>query len=564
MNKAFLALLFTGIAFTSAFKVSAQDVYRTNSAGKVSQWTDPSAWQRFDAIKKAWVPAEHFPTANDGVITIQQGDSVIISGLKSARLSIDQVVIDQNASLVLLQNEHGAVKLNDGDGDDIIVKGRIYVDTDGVLRGDGKIHVTETGLFSIRSNGVLTASLVNNGMINLGGRANGAGSLDGCQILNNKTCRWLDGQLMMDSATVFTNNGLFQINAVGSDFICNGNRKYPARIINKGAIINVGKEHTVEFRVKVENSGTIGGVGTFVFSGGANSGGVISPGASPGHLTLGKGIPASPVINIEIATAGALAGVNYDQLTVPSLTDLTGATINVTNTAADSVNTEYTIINAIALTPEKGKGYPELTVNAPSNFSSSFKGNRLVLVKIAKQPLEITWGGFRAFADGKDVMLNWNTIADSKTSHFLVEHSTDGASYTQVSRVEVKRGVTGEVNYDLNFKGADLFRTNYFRIKQVNTDGRTGCSVARSIKFDKGIATSFQFETDLENDELQFNVQAKNVKAVLSDISGKSLHEFALQPGQHSVYIDILPVGAYRINFFVKETMIETKQFLKH
>ncbi|MCG2613253.1 hypothetical protein LZZ85_03140 [Terrimonas sp. NA20] len=564
MKKAILALLFTGIVLVPAFQVFAQDAYRTHTAGKVSQWTDVAIWQRYDPDQKAWLSAERFPASADGVITIQTGDSVIISGIAAARLSIDQVVIDQNASLVLMQNENSAVKLNDGDGDDITIRGRMYIGAEGMLRGEGKIQVTETGVFSLRDNGLLSASLSNNGTIHLGGQGNGAGSFAACQIVNNKTCRWIDGQLMMDSATVFTNNGLFQINAVAGDLICNGNKKHPARIINKGAIINVGKEHVVEFRVKVENSGTIGGVGTFVFSGGANSGGVISPGASPGHLTLGKGIPASPVINIEIATTGAVAGVNYDQLTVPSLSDLADATINVTNTAADSVNTEYTIINAKALQLEKGKSYPQLTVHAPSNFSYSFKGNRLVLVKIAKDPLEITWGGFRAFANGKDVMLHWNTVADTRTSHFLIEHSTDGVTYNQVNKVEVKRGATGEVNYDLTFTGADLFRTNYFRVKQVNKDGRTGCSVARSVRYDRGTVSSFQFDTNLENEELLLNIQAKNVTAAITDITGKSLHEFALQPGQHSVYVEILPAGAYRFNFYVKGVMVETKQFVKY
>lgn len=564
MNKAFFRLLLTGISFASAFQVSAQDAFKSNSPGKASQWTDVATWQRYDAAKKAWVPAERFPTASDGVITIQQGDSVIITGDAAARLSIDQVLIDQRAALVFKKNEYGGIKLNDGDGDDITIKGHLYIDSDGMLHGEGKIQVAETGTFSLRNNGVLTASLSNNGLMVLGDKYAAAGSLAGCYIVNNKTCVWMDGQLMMDSATVFTNNGLFQINAENNDLICNGNKKYPARIVNKGSIMNVGKEHLVDFRVKVENSGIIGGVGTFVFSAGTNSGGVISPGASPGHLTLGKGIPASPVINIEIATAGAVAGLNYDQLTVPLLTDLAGATVNISNAAEDSINTEYTIINAKALTLEKGKGYPDLTVNAPSNFSSSFRENRFVLVKTAKEPLEITWGGFRAVSEGKDIVLYWNTVSDPRTSHFFIEHSTDGVNYAQVSKVEVKRGETGEVNYNFSFAGADLFRVNYFRVKQVNAEGRTGCSVARSIRFDKGVVTAFQVDTNQENEELLLNIQSKNVKVVLNNMDDKTLHEFSLQPGQHTVYIDILPVGAYRLNFFVKGSLVETKQFMKH
>jgi len=558
MKRAFRSLLLSVILLMPALHFFAQDAYRTNFSANAAHWTNAEIWQRFDAEKKAWVAADHYPTYHDGTITIQAGDSVVVD---TARMIIDEVIIEAGGALVFMKNKAGDIILNDGQGDDIIVNGRMYIGTGGALHGNGRIQVNAEGIFTIRNTGRLAAALNNDGTMYWGSEGETGILFSGSHIVNNATCTWMHGNIAMDSSATFINNGLMRIAAATGNLICAGNKKLPAKITNKGTIINTGKDHTVDFQVKVDNNGTIGGVGTFLFSGGTNSGGVISPGTSPGHLTVGPGKLKFSTINIEIATTGAIAGVNYDQLTVNSLEDLAGTTINITGQAADSVNTEYTIINAMA--GNVIRSYPEVIVNAPSNLAVSFKENRLVLTKIATDPLPVSWGGFKVVAHENKAILNWNTLLDQHTSYFLIEHSTNAITYAPVARIDARHGESGETQYSYTFSGVDVLKTNYFRIRKVNNDGKGRSSAARSIMFDKGRVVGFQSDYDPENDELNLNIQTEHLRAYLTDTAGKLLYEFALQPGQHTVYTDTLPAGVYRMNVFVKGVMVEAKQIVK-
>lgn len=561
MERAFRGLLLSVTLLIPALQLLGQDAYRTNFSRSAAQWTNVATWQRFDSLKKIWVTADHFPTYRDGLITIQAGDSVVVFGSDSTGMVIDEVVVSTGGALVFMNNNAGDIILNDGKGDDIVVNGRMHIGAGGALYGNGKIQVNADGAFTIKNTGRLTADLNNNGTMHWGSKGETGILFSGCHIINNATCTWMDGNVLMDSATTFINNGLMRIITANANLICASNKKLPAKITNKGTIINTGKDHMVDFQARVDNSGTIGGVGTVLFSGGANSGGVISPGTSPGHLTVGPGSLKSSTIHIEIATTGAIAGVNYDQLTVNSLEDLAGAIINITDQAADSINTEYTIINSIA--DGMGKYYPDVMVNAPGNLAVSFKGNSLVLTKIADEPLPVNWGGFKAVARENKVVLDWNTLMDQHTSYFLVEHSTNAINYAPVVRVEARHGDSGEAQYSYTFSGADVLKANYFRIKKVNIDGRSRSSAPRSVLFDKGKVVCFHSDYDPVNDELNLNIQADYLRTSLTDLAGKSLQEFSLLPGQHTVYMDTLPAGVYRLNVFVKGVMVETKQIVK-
>lgn len=558
MRAAFMMMLIT-MAISSS-QISAQDAYRSNVTGHSALWTNAAAWQRFDRAKNTWVTASHYPTYLDGVITIQHGDSIQVFGTAEDALVIDQVMVERDAALVFLKNDAKPVKVNDGEGDDIVVDGKIYVEAEGAILGKGNIRVNKGALLTLKNSGFIGLAIDNNGTMRLGGSGQITGTFSGCTVVNNGTCVWSNGNLLMDSAATFINQGRMEI-TTAMDLALANVKTSSSKFINKGIILNAAKAFTVDFKVKLDNYGTLGGVGTFLFSGGINTSGIISPGASPGHLTLGPGALKSPVINIEIATTGAVAGVNYDRLTISSLQDLSGAVINVTDAAADSVNTEYTIIDATK--PSKNGAYPEFKLFAPGNFTWLFRGDRLVLKKISEEALPVSWGGFKAIAKDSSVRLEWNAAMDKRTAHFIIEYSTDATTYSQVATINAQHGDAQEAHYSFVFPNADVLKTNYFRIKQVNNDGRSGYSVARSVRFDKGMVIALQAHPDMENNEIQLNIQTDNVSVYLDDQHGKTVQQFVFEPGQHSVYTDALPAGTYKMRMFVKDVMVEVKQVVK-
>jgi hypothetical protein len=70
------------------------------------------------------------------------------------------------------------------------------------------------------------------------------------------------------------------------------------------------------------------------------------------------------------------------------------------------------------------------------------------------------------------VVLDWTTSSESNNSHFTIERSTNGLTFTEIGRV-AGRGTTSQMS-DYTF--SDLSPesgTNYYRLKQTDYNGRT-------------------------------------------------------------------------------------------
>jgi pimeloyl-ACP methyl ester carboxylesterase len=85
---------------------------------------------------------------------------------------------------------------------------------------------------------------------------------------------------------------------------------------------------------------------------------------------------------------------------------------------------------------------------------------------------------------GNAVQLKWNTAQEINASHFEIERSEDGTRFVKIGRVEAKGNSSAGSDYDF----ADpLFKTgaNYYRLKQVDADGRFTYSVVVLIRVNK-------------------------------------------------------------------------------
>ena len=86
------------------------------------RWDLNTNWETYNGT--TWTTAGAFPTAADGKITIQAGDSIFLN----AAIAIDQVVIENGGRLSIFNNTVATtVTLNDGPGTDIDNSGRLYV-----------------------------------------------------------------------------------------------------------------------------------------------------------------------------------------------------------------------------------------------------------------------------------------------------------------------------------------------------------------------------------------------------------------------------------------------------
>ncbi len=157
--------------------------------------------------------------------------------------------------------------------------------------------------------------------------------------------------------------------------------------------------------------------------------------------------------------------------------------------------------------------YVELTgINAFSAWTATNAANPL--------PIELT--DFNGYMDSPKVRLEWRTASETQNAHFLVQHSTDAAVFLDLVRIPGAGNSQVEHNYQYTHEKPS-YGTNYYRLKQVDFDGRFEYShiVSLNMHAEEGIQVypnpfsgEFQIDINSEQDELP---------ARIYDAAGRSL-----------------------------------------
>ena len=440
------------------------------------------------------------------------------------------------------------------------VNGRLYVATAGYLVGSAKITVNSTGLFVVRNTGILNAYVLNNGTMHWGATGQAGGVFVGCLIENYNNLVWINGNVFFSSGTSVYNYGTMWMNTPTSSLKVESNGDHE-KIYNIGKIIKTGT-YATEFRIHYASTGTLEAEGSLRFFRPTNMPGKFIPTATPGILNLTLNNLIYPQFEFKIFSTGGVAGANYNQIVSTSAyADLSGGKIKLTDSGNDPVNTQYTLVKA-APGNVIYNGEPFATMDLPSNFVASVASGDLVVTKIAMQPLPVKWGEFTAEAKDRTAILNWSTLMEENTSHFIIEHST-GAGFTPIGKVAAKGNANYESRYTYNFTSPDPTHPNYFRIKQVDINGKSSYSATRSISFGKDNSVIFQAYPNPVKDILQLNIQTQHATITVNNLSGNQVLQRSVKAGQSTIDMRSLPAGVYYINLFEDGIKTATKTIIK-
>lgn len=131
-----------------------------------------------------------------------------------------------------------------------------------------------------------------------------------------------------------------------------------------------------------------------------------------------------------------------------------------------------------------------------TNYASMFYGEETVVNNGGASPSYVEAGNditlpveFLHFdanlTDKKDVLLNWKTASERNNSHFIVERSKNGVDFEEIARVE-GAGNSTDTNDYTHLDEKPYNGISYYRIKQVDFDGKSDYSEIRIIKIDLG------------------------------------------------------------------------------
>ncbi|MGV3768276.1 MAG: T9SS type A sorting domain-containing protein [Chitinophagaceae bacterium] len=550
----FLKLIVCLMISNASFSQAIGD-YRSN-VSPTGVWSAAANWQTWDGA--SWITASSAPTSADGVITILAGDSMRIE----SSVTIDQVVVQATGKLAIFVNA-GTVTctINNGTGTDLEVNGNLHYALGATITGTGNVVVNSGGLFGFRRGAIMNVPTTVNGTAILGASGVAVGTIDNTTLTLNGNSDWVNGDINLVNGGNFTNSGAMTSSASSLNRVLNGAGSNSFNLTGTGSLIKTNSTAAtqIDAPLNIAANATIGGIGTFTYPTASvvSNAGAISPGTSPGVLTVAPAyLTAQPTeVVIEIVSS-TTPGTGHDQLAVSGSASLTSASLTVTDNVAAPLGV-YTIMTSTGTFTG-----PFASTNIPANYGNlTISGGTVTIEKLSTLP--VSWVSFTAIAQNNSVLLNWKTDAEVNASHFIVEHATEGGNYKAVGTIQASGNTNTLSSYNFTHTAPGTNANNLYRIKQVDFDGSFDYSEVRNVRFTNGNVKVVTAGPNPFVSQLNISVQEKNIAVTITNLNGVELRRWKFQPGTYQVQLGNLPKGMYQLNVFQENVRVEGQRLIK-
>jgi hypothetical protein len=352
---------------------------------------------------------------------------------------------------------------------------------------------------------------------------------------------------------------------------CFAQGKFSASLTNSG--------NTITFKVKPVGGNITAGLSTVEFfvryptTTAPFTYGTVTPNTTNFPNMTASGTLGSGSWEIERNNAAyALPGFNVDHFiyTAPAPVTASQTYIN---------NTEYNMISVPLVGPtasvnlqfvhqdSEEKYYLAITSGVgadlrPAAFNSYFypstttaagpSGSTLYYMDLLNVPVPVKFNGFTATKRDNTALLNWSVENEGPvTSHYEIERSTNGVSFSKIARVEPKNNGATSNAYNLTDLNLTSVRTEgviYYRIKQYDKDGQFVYSEIKSVRLDgKGFAISVYPNPVKDVATLTIDlVQDGDVIINITDAAGKQIKQLQVQgfKGLNTKKVDMLSMAS--------------------
>lgn len=170
-----------------------------------------------------------------------------------------------------------------------------------------------------------------------------------------------------------------------------------------------------------------------------------------------------------------------------------------------------------------------------------------ILTLAGCKPLPVELTTFEArYEVGRGSRLRWTTATELNSAYFAVETQEEGRpNWTEVLRQPAAGTSTAAHAYEARDQRL-LSGTRYYRLRQVDTDGRTSHSPVVAVA---GSETGLALYPNPVADRLQVSGPAMAGRLVLRDLAGRAVARFELAPGPNEVDVDSLRPGMYQVEW---------------
>ncbi len=189
------------------------------------------------------------------------------------------------------------------------------------------------------------------------------------------------------------------------------------------------------------------------------------------------------------------------------------------------------------------------------------------IAQLASFTLPLQLGDLTALKKPTGIQLNWETFSEQNTSHFEIERSLDGTSFTPIGNINAAGNSSSTRSYTYTDIQAPA-KTIFYRLKMVDLDRTYKYSPVIAIKNSSALVTLELFPnpaTDVIRVQIPSDRKEKT-SIRITDASGKQVHTESLQlnEGTNAISIPIshLPTGTYYL-IVETESGKQSRSFIK-
>jgi Pregnancy-associated plasma protein-A/Secretion system C-terminal sorting domain/Calx-beta domain len=295
---------------------------------------------------------------------------------------------------------------------------------------------------------------------------------------------------------------------------------------------------------------------------------VTSAGAGLTALNTNAGsyLRSDKVISLTPAAANTTAA--YQATFYYTTAELAAWGVDVPNLklmkVANGVNLSSTITgaNAVLFTPtvndqRVAAGYVSFSINVTGGFSQF-----LLVSPLTAVPVNLL--SFQARPNGKTILLNWSTAAETNNKGFTIERSTDGAHFEPIGWMDGAINSSRQTNYRYADNFVQPGKWYYYRLRQTDLDRRENLSDIRQAKLASDAILQVTISPNPASDEVKvFVFGSKGLSNLnLLDAEGrlvKSWKNLNLSAAAQTLDISKIASGIYMLQVINTDGILTQK-----
>ncbi|MBW7891215.1 MAG: T9SS type A sorting domain-containing protein, partial [Chitinophagaceae bacterium] len=160
--------------------------------------------------------------------------------------------------------------------------------------------------------------------------------------------------------------------------------------------------------------------------------------------------------------------------------------------------------------------------------------------------LPVTWISFNVATENNTSVLHWQTAEEQNAKVYIIQHSTDGVNWNNIGNVQAFGFSKTVVSYRF-VHSSPASGINFYRIQQVDADGRFSFSKISTVKYEPAGFSTTIMGNPVMGGTMHIQLQ-QPAELSLWSVDGKKLWSKKLPQGYSDVHVGHLAKGTYLLH----------------